>query len=144
MHELNTQFKIITPVLPLRHLPEEVVHDLSSDQQYAYRMAVMITTGVIDVDLLSYQVGIVCHARWLTTANRICRLYVSKHGLTGNDSKKLRAITHFIINHYFLMWFEIKCSPTLKSGPLHVFHEIKIIQGLNYFYLFRKFQAVTM
>ena len=91
----------------------------------------MVTTGIVDEDLLLMKVGNVSHARWLTTANRFCRVYVSKHGLIGEDEKKLRAIVTFIVSHYFPMWFEIKCRPHLTNGPRHILKEIEIIRSMN-------------
>ena len=44
-------------------MPPEVVHDLSS-------ITKMITTGVVDEDLLQHKIGKVDHLRWLSTGNR--------------------------------------------------------------------------
>ena len=130
-YPLNPKFKRITPPFPLRNLPSDVIHDLSTDQHYGYRICSMIISGVVDEDLLTLQVGIINHARWLTTAGRFCRVYVSKHGLVGEDEKNLQAIVKFIISHYFPMWFEIKCQPRLTSGPHHILKEVAIIRSMK-------------
>ena len=108
---------LITPPFPLRELPPDVVDDLSTDQVYAYRLAKMITTGIIDWDLLQLTIGKVNHCRWLTTGSRYGRLYISKHGLVGNDRKNLRAIVEFDVIFYFPMFFEIKADSTYFGSP---------------------------
>ena len=127
----NPNFKSISPPFSLRDLPQEVVNDLSTDQHYGYRICQMITTGEVDEDLMKMKVGPVCHSRWLTTASRLCRLYVSKHGLVGEDAKNLRAIVTFIVSHYFPMWFDIKAEHLLMSGPRHILKEVDIVRQLK-------------
>ena len=59
-------------------VPELDVKELSSDQAYLYKIMIAIQSGVIDKTLLQEKPGPMSHARWLTTACRICRLYVSQ------------------------------------------------------------------
>ena len=112
-------------------MPSEVINDLSTDQRYAYRLAKMITTGVIDWELIQLMIGKVNHCRWLTTGSRFGRLYVSKHGLVGNPFKNLCAIVEFEMIHYFPMWFVIKADSSIIKGPHHKLREIQIVQHLN-------------
>ena len=57
-------------------LPEQVFNELSSDQQYLHSMSIAVQNGIIhELITLSYP-GNYHHARWLTLANRILRLYV--------------------------------------------------------------------
>ena len=70
-------------------MPPEVVHDLSS-------ITKMITTGVVDEDLLQHKIGEVDHLRWLNTGNRFKRLWVSDYGLAGDDLRNLRVIVQFL------------------------------------------------
>ena len=91
----------------------------------------MITSAEVDEDLLKMKVGLVCHSRWLTTANRYCRLYVANHGLTGNDARHLHAIVSFIVSHYFPLWFDIKAESSLTSGPSHILKEIEIVRQMK-------------
>lgn len=56
------------------------------------------------------------HSRWLTTANRILRLYVA----TVEPSQNLRTLATFIMNVYGPMWFSIKKSSSCFDGPNHV------------------------
>ena len=48
--------------------------------------------------------GALCHAWWLTAANRIFRLYVSKR----NPSKNLQILAKYIMRVYAKVWFMIK------------------------------------
>ena len=106
--KINQKFKKIITGEDIFDLPNEVVDDLSTDQKYGYMMVKMIRSGVIDKSLTKLKCGPICHGRWLTTANRIMRLYVSKHGLKGQVLKNLALITEFIVTQYYFMWFEIK------------------------------------
>ena len=112
-------------------MPTEVINDLSNEQCYAYRMGKMITTGVVDWDLLLLIIGMVQHSRWLITANRMCRVWVSKHGLTGEDFRNLRAIVTYIVCDYYPMWFEIKADSSLIAGPRHKLKEIDLISKMK-------------
>ena len=58
--EFNPNFRKIDPIFPLRELLSHVVLDLSADQRYAYRIAKMITTGIVDEDLLQLRVADSC------------------------------------------------------------------------------------
>ena len=112
-------------------MPSDVINDLSSDQRYAYRLVKMITTGVIDWELIELAIGKVNHCRWLTTGSRFGRLYISKHGLVGDPLKNLRAITEFEMTHYFPMFFEIKADSSIIKGPHHKLREIQILQRMK-------------
>ena len=98
LFEFNENFPVIEPIFPLREMPTHVINDLSTDQRYSYRVAKMIMTGIIDYDLIHLVLGTLTHSRWLPLANRLARLWISKHGLKGKDLKNLRAIMEFNID----------------------------------------------
>jgi hypothetical protein len=52
-------------------------NDLSTDQQYLYDMCKAVSTGKISQELENRSPGKLSHARWLTTANKILRLYTT-------------------------------------------------------------------
>ena len=52
-------------------------------------------------------IGNVTTVRWLNTAVTLCRIYLSRHGLRGNDAKNLNTIIQFIIGYYFPLYFFI-------------------------------------
>ena len=92
-------------------------------------MVKMIRSGVIDKSLTKLKCGPICHSRWLTTANRIMILYVSKHGLKGQVLKNLALITEFIVTQYYFMWFEIKCRPAFINGPRHILRMVQLLEN---------------
>lgn len=88
--------------------------------------------------------GTIHHARWLTTANRILRLYVS----TSNPSNSLSILVDYIMKVYVPVWFAIKCNSCANQGSKHLFQLIqrsrflptkyrtivdKVIQNNSYF-----------
>lgn len=111
-------FRLITDGDPL---PEIDVNELSNDQAYLYKMITAIRSGSISDDLLQKKPGPMSMARWLTTASRICRLYVA----TVLPSNELYSLTHFIVCCYGPTWFSIKCRPRCTDGPKHLLQQIK-------------------
>ena len=52
----------------------------STDQQYLYDIATAVSSGHCSLNLSECSPGKLSHARWLTTANRILRLYAKANG----------------------------------------------------------------
>lgn len=94
---------------------------LSKDQQYLLDISSAIKSGNCPVDLSVREPGPLSHSRWLTTANRVLRLYVSVE--TPSDEHKM--LVSFILKSYMPVWFKIKKSKYLTDGPGHVFEVIK-------------------
>lgn len=88
-------------------------------------MCYAISRGSCEIDLSNRSPGCMNHARWLTTANRILRLYVA----TSEPWQELRDVVRFILKSYAPTWFKIKRSPSCIKGSLHLF---KAIQSCNY------------
>ena len=137
-YEINSNFKKISDGPGVCELPPDVVQDLSTDQRYAYRIAQVIRSGEIDWDLVYCQIGPVVHSRWLTTACRFCRLYISKHEFKGKDLTNLKLIVHWIVTVYLPTWFQIKCNPRLVDGPKHILYQIQLIRA----FVSKKVQAI--
>ena len=95
--EIDPNFNKISVGPPLIKLPEEVIQDLSTDQHYGYKIVCAIRDGVLPSNLALLEIGPVNHSCWLTTANRLLRLWVSKHGLKGKILKNLQLLVKFII-----------------------------------------------
>ena len=108
-------------------LPNVDVNELSRDQAYLYRIISAIRSGVIDNDLLHMKPGPISHARWLTTASRICRLYVA----TEKPNNDLYVLTEFVVCHYGPIWFHIKFSPKCMEGSKHLLEQINLLQILQ-------------
>ena len=58
-----------------------LVCNLHHGEHYGYKIVCAIRNGVLPAGLALLEIGSVNHSRWLTTANRLLRLWVSKHGL---------------------------------------------------------------
>ena len=127
--KINQNFQPIRVGPPLLHLTDEVVSDLSTDQHYGYMMVTAICNGDVPQRLAMLEVGPVNHSRWLTTANRLLRLYVSDHQLDENDEEKLRKICAFVIGVYYPCWFNIKVKHSWIEGPRHVLFQLACLQS---------------
>lgn len=70
------------------------------------------------------------HARWLTKANRILRLYISEKA----PSIQLVTLANFIMKVYGPTWFEIKSKKSCTDGSSNLFNMIKrtrYLKGAN-------------
>ena len=103
---------------------DEVHKDLSTDQLYLYDICHDIITGHIDSDLAFRRPGKMGHARWLTTASNILRLYVS----TRSPTKQLKALVNIIIKFYAKMWFQIRSHPRAIDGHKNMFMMIELLR----------------
>ena len=126
--EINPKFTPITVGPPPIDLEQDVIDDLSTDQKYGYRIVMAIRAGVISVDLANMDIGPICHSRWLTYGNRVCRLYVSKHGFKGKNLNNLKLLVEFIIGVYFPMWFEAKVKHSFINGPRLVLKQLELVR----------------
>nr|XP_047139363.1 uncharacterized protein LOC124815162 [Hydra vulgaris] len=75
--EINPFFSRVETGEPLINLSNDVVKDLSTDQYYGYQIVKAIRSGHVPQQLGLLEIGPVNMARWLTTANRICRIRIS-------------------------------------------------------------------
>ena len=75
-----------------------------------------VSCGLLSDDLAKRSPGSLTHARWLTTAHRILRLYVSINELSQN----LTTPVEFVILAYIPVWFETKTIHTCKPDARHL------------------------
>ena len=113
--------KIENPNFP--SCPPEVLEDLNTDQKYAFKVCQCVMTGVIPRGFEEQKPGKMCHARWLTTAARICRLYISEI----NPTDELTRLTSYIINVYMPTWLNIHWHHNIKYASQHLLNEIQLI-----------------
>jgi len=104
----------------------ETAIDLSTDQKYLFNICVSIINGECSIDLARTNPGKQAHSRWLTTANRILRLYIS----TETPEENLITLTEFILKVYAPMWFHIKMKSFCSLGSKHVWQTIKFSRYL--------------
>ena len=113
------------PIIQFRKIdvsfPEIDLSELSTGQQYLYGICNGISKGTISSSLAQREPGKMAHSRWLTTANRILRLYIS----TENPSYNLKILTEYVMKVYAPTWFEIKIRPSCRHGSSHFFGIIK-------------------
>ena len=127
--DINPDFTRITIGPDLPQLSAKVIKDLSTDQSCGYRIANAIRTGVLPKDLAMLEIGPVSHSRWLTTALRFMRIWVSKHNLKGKNLKNLRMIVEFCIGVYIVNWFNIKINHNWTEGPRHFLFQLQLLKG---------------
>ena len=110
---------------------EEVKKDLSTDQMYLLRACLAVQQGITDDEsrqfLKNSVPGNLNHARWLTKANRILRLYMSQ----VNCSQALYKVARFIVNVYAPSWFNIKQHSSCFDGAKNFFHLMKLCSDLG-------------
>lgn len=108
-------------------LPELLTKDLSTDQLYLYKIVSAVTVGELPEDLGHKSPGKMSHARWLTRANRILRLYVATEAPTEN----LIILATYVVKVYAPTWFSIKTHPTCKDGARHLWQLISASRYLS-------------
>ena len=99
LNTLDPKFKVIEGG-DLPDLSDDEIRDLSTDQKYLYRILQVIRTGIIPPNFEKYNMGPLNHARWLTLANRICRLYISQVRLSSKLKSDLFQVAQFILLCY--------------------------------------------
>ena len=112
-----TNFKAIETE---EEIDQAIAEDLNSDQKYLLEIFNAVKAGEMESNLSHRSPGNLSHSRWLTTANRIPRLYVA----TENPSEQLLTLATFIMKVYAPMWFRIKCNPSCHYGAKHIFDMI--------------------
>ncbi|VEN43556.1 unnamed protein product, partial [Callosobruchus maculatus] len=117
-------FNIIESNMPV--LDESVSTELSTDQKYLFDICNAISKGTVNENLSKRSPGKIVHSRWLTTANRILRLYVS----TAEPSENLVTLVTFILKVYSPMWFIIKAKPSCLQGAFNVWKMISLSRYL--------------
>lgn len=103
----------------------------STDEKYLYEISKAVATGNCPQALANKMPGMLHHARWLTKASRVLRLYVS----SVEPSKKLIDIVWYIMKVYVPIYFGIKCKKSVVYSSIHFFNVLKYARYLskNYF-----------
>lgn len=106
--------------------PSIELKDLSTDQRYLLEISMAVCSGKCSPELSNRDPGKLNHSRWLTTANRLLRLYVA----SDEPSTSLVSLVTYIIKVYVPLWFSIKSKPSCKDGALHLFRMIELSRYL--------------
>ena len=105
-------------IIQLENMPPNLESiTLSTDSNYLYKIANAISNGVVPRDLCNLKPGPISHARWLTKANRILRLYVS----TTTPSYNLKTLAIYLMKVYVPMHFNVKFYSSVVYGSILFF-----------------------
>ena len=94
------KLKIVKFKTIMSTLPEIATKTLSENSR-------TVTAETVSDDLALKNPGLLCHARWLTTGNRLLRLYAG----TPKSKKELNSLVELVIKVYVPVWFSIKAEP---------------------------------
>jgi len=108
-------------------LPTVDLISLSTDQKYLWEITNAIACGECSPSLGQRSPGTLNHSRWITTANRVLRLYVA----TSEPSEQLKTLSTYIVRVYVPMWFCIKTKPSCKDGARHLWRTIHLSRYLS-------------
>jgi hypothetical protein len=108
-------------------LPDMPSKDLSTDQRYLYEITTAVVEGRCPEGLSQRDPGKISHSRWLTTANRILRLYMS----TEEPSQALKELTTFVVKVYAPVWFNIRNKPYFTCGSWHTWNMIRLSRYMS-------------
>lgn len=87
---------------------------MSTDQKYLFEMCHAVASGVCGEDIANRQPGNMVHSRWLTTANRILRLYVG----TNEPSYQLQVLVDYDMKVYAPSSNTTKCILRAPRKPI--------------------------
>lgn len=108
--------------IKMGEMPENINDwEIRDDQKYLYDMVKAVDSGHCNEQLSSIKPGRLNLSRWLTTASRILRLYVTQ----TEASKELKTLTFFIMKIYAPFWFLIKNNPYAIHGSRYIFKYIE-------------------
>lgn len=110
---------------------EKIAQKLSTDQKYLFDICTEISTGKVSEGLAIRSPGTLSMARWVVTANRILRLYISDQ----NPSMNLKTIARFVVEVYAPVMFDIKYKSSVVYRPVHLAKMIKLSRTLPRNYL---------
>ena len=92
-------------------IDEDYSTDLSSDQRYLFEMYQAVSTGVSKPSLASQKPGEMAHSRWLTTASRALRVYVS----TEDPPENLKLVVLYVMQVYCTLLCGLQLSNNMIS-----------------------------
>ena len=103
---------------------------MSTDQKTCYKLVKELKSGILPKELQEIQCGPLCHARWLTTAQRTVFMWTRQHGFTGSNLKTLELLVQFCLEFFFKLYFDIKVKFHLEDAPYHILTQLRILQTL--------------
>ena len=126
--EYNPNFKKLPGGEDLISIPQKVLDKMSTDQKVCYKLVEALKAGHLPPAMQEMLCGPLCHARWLTTAQRIAFLWTRKHGLSGSNLKVLEMLVKFCLESYFNLYFDIKVKHMIVDAPYHILTSLRILK----------------
>ena len=117
--EINPNFVPIK-VDDMPDIPATVVSEFNADFKYLYKIAKVVTTGVIPENFSLYKIAELNHARWTTTCSRFLRYFISKHDLDAETAETLHTIAKYIVSVYIPIFFKIRSASSWLDAP-HIY-----------------------
>lgn len=105
--------------------PSVDISSLSTDAKNLLLLAKAIEKKEVSLDLANTKLGPIFHARWLTKAARILRVYVS----TSKPTKNVQILTEYVMKVYIPMYFNVKYYNSILYGSFLLF---KFIHWINF------------
>ncbi|GBM25724.1 hypothetical protein AVEN_241995-1 [Araneus ventricosus] len=106
----------------LQTLDLKDIKKLSTDHLYLYRICLAIKDDSCSSNMTDNSPGKLSHVRWLTTANRLLRLYIG----TLSPSQNLIIFVKYVLLVYAPTWFEIKMKSNCQYGAQHFWKMISL------------------
>lgn len=98
--------------------------NLTSDQSHLVELSIVVATGQItNPRVLTRAIGKMHNARWITTASRILRLWLSNHNLDNDSLEVLRWLVTYVVQVFVPVMIDIKTKPKCSFGSIH-YHAI--------------------
>ena len=104
-----------------------MVSDLPRDACLVYKLGLAVQTGIVPPSIAAATIGPPLHARWLTTAARDLRLYMS----TSRPTKAMKEIVSLLVNLYIPNYFSIKNNSHCQQGAVNFYNVIKLSKDLS-------------
>ena len=103
------------------------VMEISGDQKYLLDIVLVIEGSLPPKSIRFRDPGKQGHARWLTLASRICRLYISE----PEPTEALIEMTTYIVNVYAPIWFTIKRNNKIHFAARSFLRLVKLTRYLT-------------
>ena len=114
------------PTDELPEIPDDVIKDLSRDQNLLYRTTRAVMSGICPQSLASATLGPVSHSRWLTLAVRILVYYMS----LAVPPYPIKRLANFIVNIYVPQWFNLRLHWRATDAPRILFNGLRAMLKL--------------
>ena len=125
----NSEFRALPGGEDLITLTESVVGKMSTDQRTSYKLVKAVKEGLLPKEMQEIRCGPLCHARWLTTGQRLVYMWTRKHGLTGQDLRTLEVLVKFCITYYFKLYFDMKVMHFIVDAPYHILTSLRLLKS---------------